>query len=299
MIEGVDFSFGRPSGDSLVAAGKAFVIRYVPYSGDGGKGLTAAEVADYQSHGLAVCLVWESTNARALSGRSAGALDATIAKANAAALGFPVDLPIYFACDFDMRREDEATVAAYFAGAAGVIGLGRTGIYGGLSAVQHAQAGKWASWFWQTYAWSGGIWASGIQLQQYSNGHSIGGAAVDYDRALVAEYGGWKVGSMPTTSPVPDGPATYLVDIAAGGTAYYDLASSQVANPSPMTAIAGAITYGTGKRGDGKAMRAFAHPSGFVAWVGADKCTNVRPKTAPPPAGTVTVTGQGLSVRQT
>ena len=43
MIEGVDYSSGRPGGAALAAAGKRFAIRYVPYGGYA-KGLTKPEL---------------------------------------------------------------------------------------------------------------------------------------------------------------------------------------------------------------------------------------------------------------
>ena len=113
-------------------------------------------------------------------------------------------------------------------------------------------------------------------------------AALD---ALVA-----KDGDMPMTSPVPDGPAAYLVDVAAGGSAYYQLNGPDYAKPNPMLALPGVVTYGTAKRADGILMRAIAHPSGFITWVGDNKCSNVRPKTPPPAVQTVTVTGSGIKI---
>lgn len=102
---------------------------------------------------------------------------------------------------------------------------------------------------------------------------------------------------MPLVSPTPDAPAAYIVDVAAGGSCYFDLACTQVAQPNPMLALPGVVTYGTANRPapDHLLMRAIAHPSGFVTYVGAEKCTNLRPK-SPVPTQTVRVTGQGLQI---
>ena len=54
MTEGVDYSFARPGGAALRAAGKSFAVRYVPYQGDQGKGLKADELSDLQANGIAV-----------------------------------------------------------------------------------------------------------------------------------------------------------------------------------------------------------------------------------------------------
>ena len=190
MEYGVDYSGGRPGGAALRAAGKTFAIRYIAHS-IAEYNLTLAEVADLTARGLSIVIVCERGTQRALGGQAAGAFDAKLALSTANALGLPPDRPIYFAVDWNMQRDQESAVQAYFAGVASVIGLARTGIYGGLSAVQHAQAGKWATWFWQTYAWSLGIWASGVHIRQYLNGQSIGGAAVDFDMALMADFGQW------------------------------------------------------------------------------------------------------------
>jgi len=67
-------------------------------------------------------------------------------------------------------------------------------MYAGYYPIKRAfDAGK-IKWGWQTYAWSGGQWDARAQLQQYKNGVNVGGADCDYDRAMVSDYGQWKVG---------------------------------------------------------------------------------------------------------
>lgn len=189
-LEGVDFSSSRPGGAALVAAGKRFVVRYVPYSGLS-KGLTAAEVADYQDHGLAIGLVFESTANRALAGQAAGAADGRTAASAAAGLGFPTTTAIYFGVDFDVTDAQLPAIDAYLAGAAMILGADRIGVYGGRRVVAHVKASSSARWLWQTYAWSGGIVVAGIHLFQYLNGQKINGSSVDLDRAVQADFGAW------------------------------------------------------------------------------------------------------------
>jgi Rv2525c-like, glycoside hydrolase-like domain len=198
MIEGVDFAAGRPGGAALVAAGKKFVVRYVPYTiivnGTAtwvSKGLTAAEVADYRAHGIDMALVWESTANRALSGYAAGVADATTAKAAAARLGFPATCAIYFACDFDALVTEYPAIDGYLQGAASVLGLVRVGVYGHNRLVAHCRTAGTATWLWQTYAWSYGVIAAGIHLYQYLNGQTVAGSLVDLDRAYQANFGQW------------------------------------------------------------------------------------------------------------
>ena len=190
-LEGVDFSDSRPGGAALAAAGKQFCVRYVPYGGYT-KGLTAAEVTDYHANGIAICLVWESTSGRLVTGGFAGgAADATVAKAAAASLGFPTDRPIYFACDRQVYATDFPAIDAYMKGVASILGLDRTGIYGQASLCTHLRGAGLASWYWQTLAWSAGVVLSWIHLYQRLNSQTINGAAVDYDTAYQADYGQW------------------------------------------------------------------------------------------------------------
>jgi hypothetical protein len=197
-VEGVDFSWARPGGQALVDAHKHFVVRYVPYAGDGGKGLTKAEIADYRAHGLAICLVFESLAGRALTaGLAGGAADAKTSQSALVALGMPRDLPIYFAVDRDVDASHQPAIDAYLNGAAGILTKPRVGVYGEASLVKRCKANGTAAWLWQTYAWSNSVIASGIHLYQYKNGQIINGGAVDFTRAMQAEYGQW-------SAPLPD-----------------------------------------------------------------------------------------------
>lgn len=189
MVEGVDF-IGRPTGAALAAAGKRFVIRYVPYGGYS-KGLTASEVADYHAHGIAIVLVWEQVATRALQGFAAGAADATTSRNAAAVLGFPADRPVYMGVDFDTNSTQWPALEAYFAGAVSVLSLARTGVYGETALLAHLQAKGLASWYWQTSAWSGGAVFANRHLLQYLNDQTINGVSVDLDRAFKADYGQW------------------------------------------------------------------------------------------------------------
>ena len=214
-IEGVDFSFGRPGGAALAAAGKRFVLRYITGAG---KALTAAEITDYQAHGLDIGLIFESTANRALAGYAAGVNDAKSARTAMKALGIPVNVAIYFAVDFDVTLASQmAAIDDYLNGAHSVVG-DWTGVYAEYAVIEHVHAANPKAWLYQTYAWSGGKVSSHAHLLQYRNGQTINGAAVDYDRALQANFGQWPSG-VPDTST---GGSSVAEFIAAGG---LDLAS--------------------------------------------------------------------------
>lgn len=200
IIEGVDFSWGRPGGAALVAAGKHFVVRYLTGTG---KALTAGEIKDYTAHNIAIAVVFESTAGRALTaGFAGGAADAKASETALKALGLGT-LPVYFAVDRDTTSANYANVDDYLNGAASVLGRERTGIYAEADLIDHCAKVKSASWFWQTYAWSGGRISPNAHLYQYRNGQIINGSKVDFTRALKLNYGQNEVSPVSPETPTP------------------------------------------------------------------------------------------------
>jgi hypothetical protein len=228
MIEGVDFSFARPGAKALVAAGKHFVVRYLPYAlggaTDNGKGLTAAEIREYRAAGLDIVLNFEWYAARMARGHDAGLTDARASQAAFTKLGIPDTLPVYFSADWDASTGDQAAIDAYLKAAASVLGPSRVGVYGGFNVVNRCRANGTARWFWQTYAWSAGRLSGAAHLYQYKNGQNINGS-VDLTRALVPEFGQWRAVNSPPKAPEdPMG-----VSIKLGSTAGDPLASFGIA----------------------------------------------------------------------
>lgn len=195
---GVDYAWGRPGAAALQRAGVEFVCRYLSHDTTG-KNLTPSEARDLSAAGIALVCVWESTADRMRAGRDAGAVDARTAASQAAAAGMPPGRPIYFACDFDASPDDQPAINAYLRGAAAAIGAARVGIYGGYWPVRRALDAGSARWAWQTYAWSGGAWDARAQLQQYSNGRTIAGIDLDYDRSTADDFGQWRIGAPAST----------------------------------------------------------------------------------------------------
>lgn len=203
MAEGVDYSWARPGGAALAAAGKTFAVRYL-WAG-GGKGITSAELADLRAHGLAVAFVFESSAARALAGRAAGRADAATAHAQLVAIGAPGTLPIYFGVDFDANAGQQPAIDEYLRGAGEVLGANRVGVYGSFGVVARARANGSAAWYWQTYAWSGGKVVDGIHLYQYRNGQNLNGS-VDFVRSYAADFGQLGDGAGVSISPASVSP---------------------------------------------------------------------------------------------
>jgi hypothetical protein len=144
-------------------------------------------------------VVWETTANRASAGRAAGIADAKGAAAQATACGQPSGRPIFFAVDWDA---DPSVVVAYFQGVASVIGVPRTGVYGGYKVVKFLLDHGLVAWAWQTVAWSGGRWDTRAVIRQYASTVRINGVTCDNDTAYAADYGQW----MPGRTPTPEDP---------------------------------------------------------------------------------------------
>jgi hypothetical protein len=200
---GVDFSAGRPDVAAMRRAGRDFVVRYVSRPGNR-KNITADEVRHWRANRIDIAIVFESTAGRVLAGAAAGAVDAASARDQVIAVGGPADGGvIYFAADTDLTsRADFDRASAYLTGAARVLGWDQVGVYGEYDLVEHLTRHTPCRWFWQTYAWSRGKGPhSRAQLYQYRNGQPLGGADVDFNRALTDDFGQW--GFTPPTRPDP------------------------------------------------------------------------------------------------
>lgn len=212
MIKGLDYSWARPTGAAIKNAGYQFAVRYIPYAGNGGKGLERPELDDLRNNGIAVAIVYESWAARALDGREAGKQDARVSQEQINRIGLDSDMPVYFAVDFDASEAQQGAIDEYLRGCADVLGLNRVGVYAGYHVIKRCRQNNTATYLWQTYAWSGGNVHPDIHLYQYLNGQVLNGGAVDYNEARKADFG--QENSTPIT-PVPTPPvqsgATYTV----------------------------------------------------------------------------------------
>lgn len=190
MRRGVDYSWARPGGAALKAAGYSFAVRYVPYVGDQGKGLTTGELADLRANGIAVALVFEQVAERPLQGRRAGLDDAATSVRALEALGLPATMPVYFAVDFDAQGGQFDVIDDYFRAVNEVIGKSRTGVYGGYDTLARCRAMGTASYFWQALAWNRGRTFEGRHLYQSGQG-TVNGGEVDFNESYAADFGQW------------------------------------------------------------------------------------------------------------
>lgn len=148
-------------------------------------------------------------------GYAAGVEDAKSADAQRKALGLPDDMPIYFACDFDATGPEFHTINEYMRGVNSVIGLARSGFYGGYYAVENVYAApRRAQYYWQTAAWSSGHWSTHANIRQ-TGGTTLSGQA-DRDIAETADYGQYPrpvtVVTKPAPPAAPKGTAVNLSD---------------------------------------------------------------------------------------
>ncbi|MGQ4514209.1 glycoside hydrolase domain-containing protein [Streptomyces sp. DW26H14] len=201
MAYGVDYAWSHPSLSALKAAKVAFAARYL--ATDASKSLTKTEAAALAGVGIWSVVVWETIANRMLSGKAAGASDATKAQAQAAACGQPKDRPIYFAADFDATEAQQTQINAYLDGAASVLGRARVGIYGGYYPVKRALDAKKATFAWQTRAWSGGQWDPRAHIRQGAY-VTVGGVQCDANTSMTVDYGQWMPGKTVNTSEDTD-----------------------------------------------------------------------------------------------
>lgn len=226
-IDGVDYSWARPSPSGLHRAGKRFAVRYLSWASSGrgrsvldghtnGKVLTKSEATKLQAAGLDVVSNWEYTARDQLRGRAGGRYDAAEAERIHKACGGPSAAPIYFSTDFDASTSQLSTCHDYLRGAADVLGWDRVGVYGGYRTIDY-MADRGVDWLWQTYAWSRGRWDGRAQLQQYRNGVRLAGGDVDLNRATTSTYGQWgAAGAHPSAPGSGSGASDPSIDLLGG-----------------------------------------------------------------------------------
>ena len=191
----IDYAWGRPSVSALQALGTIAVCRYLAYPGPAteGKRLSASEAGVLISNGIAVVSNWEHAGSWAeySGGFDTGARHATEAARQHTQCGGPPNRPIYFSVDFDATGAQLPVVANYYRGVISVIGLGRTGAYGGYRTIKYLLDQGVIRWAWQTFAWSGGLWEPRAHLRQIKTDVLVDGVACDLNESMTADFGQW------------------------------------------------------------------------------------------------------------
>lgn len=212
MTLGCDFAWQHPDPAAIRSAGYEFVIRYL--SNDPTKNLTPTERDALWAQGLGILLVWESYATRALGGPQAGIDDARAATAEAQTLGYPVDVPLFFACDTNATADQ---ARPYFKGAASI--RPSVGAYGGIAVVDTLLLDGTVRYGWQTCAWSNNRVSQTAHLYQRLRPTRPLAGSFDED-VLLKPLPLWTAPSavvapptpIPAPTPQPVSPLTVLED---------------------------------------------------------------------------------------
>ncbi|WP_280829699.1 DUF1906 domain-containing protein [Mycobacterium sp. OTB74] len=213
----IDFAERQVPVDQVAAAGYAGVIVYVSELRPGAtfdfKPVTRSYTDALRAAGLHVVSVyqygkpgWVNSPSDFTRGFDGGVADAHAALGLHTAAGGPDSAPIFFSVDEDIDAATWKSLALqWFKGINSVLGVQRTGIYGGARQVTWAaddgvighSTSPGHRWAWQTRAWSGGARAPIAVLYQSTvvtasdPGTMIGDIHVDEDDILAADYGQW------------------------------------------------------------------------------------------------------------
>lgn len=196
----VDYMYAAGQSPAAIKSfGYVGVMRYLaplPNS----KVMTKAEAFALHAAGLGIGLVWEWTNNRAGAGAAAGTVDAQRAEAQADALGYPSDCPIFYAIDYDVGGP---AVAPYFQGIAQAARR-PVGVYGPRPAVDWMIANRLAVYGWQAAGWVHGADSQVAHLKQLVGSKLIPNTDVN---EMLKPFPTWGL-----ADPVTNKPTGYLED---------------------------------------------------------------------------------------
>ncbi|MFZ1165448.1 DUF1906 domain-containing protein [Mycobacterium sp.] len=214
----IDFAMRQIPAQDIRAAGHSGVVNYVslsrPGSSFGAKPITRPYAQSLTAAGLAIVSNYQYGKPGSTApsdftrGFAGGVSDARTAWQLHTAAGGGQSAPVFFTVDDDINRETWNSVALqWFRGINSVLGVQRTGVYGGINTCQWAAAdgvignsrtpGK--RWAWQTRSWSHGQVDPAAVLYQRivstaSNpGPVVGGLEVDVSDVLAQDCGQWNL----------------------------------------------------------------------------------------------------------
>jgi len=214
----IDYAMRQIPAQDIRAAGYSGVINYVstsrPGSNFGAKPITLPYAQSLTAAGLVIVSNYQygkpggTAPSDFTRGFAGGVSDARTAWHLHTAAGGARNAPIFFSVDDDIDRNTWNNVALqWFRGINSVLGVQRTGIYGGINPCQWAAAdgviGRSRSpghvWAWQTRSWSRGqIYPAAVLYQRIidtaSNpGPVVGGIRVDVNDVLAQDCGQWNL----------------------------------------------------------------------------------------------------------
>lgn len=214
----IDFAAHQIPAEHIRAAGYAGVVNYVslsrPGTNFGAKPITRPYAESLTRAGLVIISNYQygkpggSAPSDFTRGYAGGVADARAAWQLHTAAGGGRSAPIFFSIDEDISRETWNRVALqWFRGINSVLGVQRTGVYGGIDVCHWAAVDGVIGnsrtpgrvWAWQTRAWSGNrIHPNAVLYQRVvstkSNpGPLVGGFEVDVNDVLAQDCGQWNL----------------------------------------------------------------------------------------------------------
>lgn len=214
----IDYAMRQIPAQAIRAAGHAGVINYVstsrPGSNFGAKPITRPYAQSLSAAGLAIVSNYQygkpggTAPSDFTRGFAGGVADARTGWQLHTAAGGGQSAPIFFSVDDDIDRNTWNSVALpWFRGINSVLGVQRSGVYGGVNVCQWAaddgvigtSGTPGRRWAWQTRSWSRGQVFPGAVLYQRivstaSNpGPVVGGIEVDVNDVLAADCGQWNL----------------------------------------------------------------------------------------------------------
>src|ERR1700744_4237625 len=214
----IDFAARQIPAQQIRAAGYSGVVNYVsesrPGSSFGAKPITRSYADSLKAAGLVLVSNYQygkpggSAPSDFTRGFAGGIADARTAWQLHTAAGGSQGATIFFTIDEDINRDTwNRTALPWFRGINSILGIQRTGVYGGVRVCQWAVAdgvvGSSSTpgrrWGWQTRAWSGSqVHPAAVLYQRIvstaSNpGPKVGGLEVDVNDVLAPDCGQWNL----------------------------------------------------------------------------------------------------------
>lgn len=204
---GCDYAFGRPTPAALKAAGFSFVVRYISTPATNPKNLTPAERDQLLDAGLSLWLVWEVASTSPSQGAALGATHGAAAKAQARALGYPIDVPILVAVDTDTYLGNIDRHADYVRAFVAACVPYPIGVYGDADILARIGPLSKLGWLPNATGWSAPLARkqvidAGLVHVQQGRGTTVDGIAVD-PNIVIRPCPAWSRSTAPTPAPLP------------------------------------------------------------------------------------------------
>jgi hypothetical protein len=214
----IDYAMRQIPAQDIRAAGYAGVVNYVstsrPGSNFGAKPITRPYAESLHAAGLVIVSNYQygkpggTAPSDFTRGFPGGVSDARTGWQLHTAAGGGRSAPVFFSVDEDINHDTWNAVALpWFRGINSVLGVQRTGVYGGVNVCRWAAADGVIGnsrtpghrWAWQTKAWSRGERDPAAVLYQSvvstasSPGPIVGGIEVDVNDVLAQDCGQWNL----------------------------------------------------------------------------------------------------------